>query len=60
MNKRIIAILFVALLFMGGVTSLLAEESQESIGDSNDFTEPSSPEPPPTLSGVGNGGGDPG
>ncbi len=60
MNKRIIAILFVVLLFMGGVTSLLADESQESTDNSNDFTEPSSPEPPPTLSGIGNGGGNPG
>ena len=57
MNKKVIAVLCAALLFIGGVTSLLANESQDSSGNSYELTEPLTPDPPPTLSGIGNGGG---
>lgn len=59
MNKKMIAIL-VVVLFMGGVTSLLADESHRSTDNSRyDLTDPLPPELP-TLSGIGNGGGNPG
>lgn len=58
MNKKMIAILVVALLFMGGVTSLLADESHRSIDNRYDLTDPLLELP--ALSGIGNGGGNPG
>lgn len=60
MNKKMIAILFATLLLMGGVTSLLADESQESDENNYELTEPLTPDPSPTSSGIGNGGGNPG
>jgi hypothetical protein len=57
MNKKILAILFVALLFIGGAASLLADESQEPTEQDHELTDLLPPESPPTLSGIGNGGG---
>jgi hypothetical protein len=60
MNRKMIAILFAALLFIGGAASLLADESQEPTEQTFEITDPLPLESPPTLSGIGNGGGNPG
>ena len=56
MNKKIMVILFTVLLLMGGASSLLADATQESSERSYEVTE-SLDDSPPTLSGIGNGGG---
>ena len=56
MNKILIAVLFATLLLMGGASSLLAEATQDSSESSYEVTELPS-DSPPTLSGIGNGGG---
>lgn len=61
MNKKILVILFVTLLFMGGITNICADELPESTDNASyDLIEPLPFDPPSTLSGVGNGGGNPG
>ncbi len=61
MNKKVMVILFVAFLLLQGVACLCGDETYASTeNDINDLTEPLPPDTPPTLSGIGNGGGNPG
>jgi hypothetical protein len=59
MNKNILVVLFAALIFMGGTVNLLADVANDSNGNSCEFAVSTTPPPdlPPTLSGIGNGGG---
>ena len=56
MKKIIIAVLFAALLLMGGASTILADTPQDSSESSYEITE-LPPDSPPTPSGIGNGGG---
>ena len=57
MNRKLITILLVVTLIIGGAASLFAEESLESSDSSLDLTNSPSFESPPNPSGIGNGGG---
>jgi hypothetical protein len=63
MNKNVLAILFAALIFMGGAVNILAEATHGSNENSCELVVSPTllpPDSPPTLSGIGNGGGNPG
>ena len=57
MKKIIIAVLFAALLLMGGASTLLADTPQDSSENINYEITELPPDSLPTLSGIGNGGG---
>jgi hypothetical protein len=64
MNKNVFAVLFAALIFMGGATNILADVVHGS-GEKSCELSLSNPVlptdfPPATLNGGGNGGGNPG
>lgn len=61
MKKIIIAVLFAALLLMGGASTLLADTTQDS-SEIYEITESPSDSPPTPCGGdgIGNGGGNPG
>jgi hypothetical protein len=62
MNKNILAIMFATLILLGGVSSLLAETPDNPIENGCEIAvvPTSTPDSPLTLSGIGNGGGNPG
>ncbi|MBU6997897.1 MAG: hypothetical protein HXS41_06630 [Theionarchaea archaeon] len=62
MNKNILAMVFATLLLLGGVSNLLAETLDSPIENSRDTVvlPASILDSPLTLSGIGNGGGNPG
>jgi hypothetical protein len=61
MNRKIVAVVVLAFLLVGGVVTLCADESDTFTGvsDFHELTEPSA-ESDGTLCGDGNGGGIPG
>lgn len=64
MNKNIVAVLFAALIFIGGATNILADivhgSSEQSCEMSLSGPVLQTDFPPTTLNGGGNGGGNPG
>jgi hypothetical protein len=63
MNKNVLAILFAALIFMGGAVNILAEATHGSSEQGCELTISTPVLPsdfPPTLNGGENGGGNPG
>jgi len=63
MNKKLVVILLIAFLFVGGVISLFADEEavpSKDTADNHELREPHIPKSQPNPCGEGNGPGNPG
>lgn len=57
MNRKLVVVLVVVLLFLEGAVSLLADESDDPTENVTELHELTEPDPDVSLCGDGNGGG---
>jgi hypothetical protein len=60
MKRKLVVVFVVALLFLGGTVSLLADEQDAPTENVTELHELTEPDPDVSLCGDGNGGGIPG